>query len=595
MFKIEKALLITQQNAHDIAFINVIKQFLKETNMLVSNIHLTHVHMKEDVGSEFPLDTNLYDGAWYKNLLIAAEIIIDRLHSRISENKDYLKMFDDIQTCDFVEFAKKWNKINFMVKYNVEESDWDNLCKEYNIYATSRKLEEIIAKGVTINLPLLKSISLEVDKYKSIAKNLDSIGGADYDSLLSLLAPKKMDEIVEQTSPSTETQEVSSPVGGVTTVSVIKEKAPLSPIKKEMDQILKWIKLRDEEISLWKQKQSRGYDPEEYKAINDKLATLEKEMAINEELLVEAKKLLPTDPMAKDMAQVLKWVKDREASIKKWKKQQDVNAASKEELKQIEKYLLLIEKELTQINSELQIAKSYIPVDPKAKEMVAILNWVKSRQQDIKLYKKQQAGQSINDELKLIEKELAITEKNSKEIETTIKYINSNKPVDPLKNELDELLKWVNIKNKEISAAKIAEKKLAKKKQVLLANEIKKETSDLLVSNVSKDDNLVEKKELTPPELKTLPNNLPPIPSNELKINVSEEKLLDIAEVYKVEAEVLKTAIEILPRELAKSGKKSLPQMLQHLLEEGYIEVNENYVADPKNKLKFKEVIKSIR
>lgn len=621
MFKIEKTLLISQ-NVDNLAFINVIKQFLKETNMLISNIHLTHVQLKKDIGDSFPLETNLYDGSWYKNLLIAAEIIIDRLHSRIDPNKDYLKMFDDIHDCDFVEFAKKWNKINFMVKYNLQESEWLNMCKQFNVQSTSRKLEEIIARKVVINLPLLRSISLNIEKYRSVAKTLDNQGTADYDNLLSLLVPKQTEQTPSSNMASQDQSSLDSTKPQTmpsTSLLVNKEaKGPLSPIKKEMDQILKWIKLREEEIKLFKNKMNKTVDPQELKAIDRQLDAVWKELEANENLLKAAKNLVPVDPLAKDMAQIARWAKEQEDAIKRFHKSRNGDTANKEELKELEKFLAMIQKDLVFVNDELAKAKNLLPTDPMVREMSTILSWIKSRQPDIRAYKRKLVGESINDELKLIERELSLLDGRETEVETTIKYINSNRPIDPYKKELDELLRWITAKEKEIRKERklvanelnVVDKELNKKMYGLLDDV--EPFHERLKREIKYTDNQIKdaENELKPPRsqdtskrkvLLAPPSNVEPKNKNELApvvqssapiVKYDKEKLYDIAKIYDVEAEVLMAAIEILPKELAARGRKEIPKMLQHLLDNGYIEVNENYVSDPKNKYKLKQVSK---
>ncbi len=596
MFKIEKALLMDQDTGSNLTFINVIKEFFKETNMLVSNIHLTHIHLEKEVGNSFPVETNQYDGSWYKNLLIAAEIIIDRLYSRIDENKDYLRMFDDVSTCDFVEFSKKWNKINFMVKYNLPEYEWEKLSKELNIAATSRKLEELIAKGVVLNLPLLKSLALELNKYKSVAKELDQKGATDYESLLEILAPQQASapttglgsQIPGQQAP------MSAPLPNTTPVGVVREKGPLSPVKKEMDQVLKWIALREEEIKEFKAKQKQGYSPEEYHALQDKLIAVQAELQITSDELNEAKKAIPIDPMAKELGKIAKWAAERDAQIKKYNKLRN-GLADKQELAELQKFYNTVHNELLYIEQELNEAKKNIPVDPMAKEMGKIVSWCNARSADIKAYKRQLVGQSINEEIKLIEKELEKVGQHESEIEATIKFINSNKPVDPYKAELDELVRWISKKEKEIKnqkstllAAQKAEEKAKKAEQLAVIKEAQKRVQSEIKdidSDINEGNKIINPKPLPAPKETS---NAPAV----VKKDIVDERLIDIADVYKVEAEILKTALDLLPSEMAKNGKKSLPKMLQHLLEQGYIEVNENYVLDEKHKYKLKEVKK---
>ena len=62
MFKIEQSLLIKKPNV-ELSLMAIIEEYYKEMHMLISNIHLTHVIMKDNVGKVFPLETNKYDGS----------------------------------------------------------------------------------------------------------------------------------------------------------------------------------------------------------------------------------------------------------------------------------------------------------------------------------------------------------------------------------------------------------------------------------------------------------------------------------------------------------------------------------------------------
>ncbi len=596
MFKIEKALLISQETNNNLTFINVIKEFFKETNMLVSNVHLTHIHLEKEVGNSFPVETNKYDGSWYKNLLIAAEIIIDRLYSRIDENKDYLKMFDDVTTCDFVEFSKKWNKINFMVKYNLPDYEWEKLSKELNISATSRKLEELIAKGVVIDLPLLKSLALELNKYKSVAKELDQKGSTDYESLLDVLAPQPAQQSVAPTQGANAMQPQQAPLPSTSPVGVVREKGPLSPVKKEMDQILKWIKIREEEIKEFKARQSKGFSPEEYKALQDKLIEVEAELKTTTDELNVAKKSMPIDPLAKDLGRLAKWATEQESEFKRYNKLKN-GLVDKQELAQLQKFYAQIQSELAYVEEELRTAKNHIPLDPYAKELSKMYNWCKAQEEGIRAYKRKLLGQSINDELKLIEKELVKVDDHQNELNATIKFINSNKPVDPYKAELDELARWVAKKEREIKAAKTVlankEKEVEKAKKAEELAIIKEAQKRVQAELIDVDSDINTNRKIINPNAKPLP--APKAQGNSLAVvkqGDEVEKLYNIADIYKVEAEILEAALSLLPTEMAKNGKKSLPKMLQHLLEEGYIEVNENYALDTEHECKLREVKK---
>lgn len=615
MFKIENTLLLTK-NIDDLTLKNVIKEFLKETNMLVSNVHLTHVQLAKTIGDLFPLETNKYDGSWYKNLLIAAEIIIDRLHARIDENKDYLKMFNDIHDCDFLAFAKKWNKINFMVKFNLSDEEWERITKAYNIYATSRKLEEIIAKKVGIDLKLLQSLSLELNQYRSVAKRLDEKQQNDYDSFIAEFIPKPIDQpqqmLQAQADGQNQQHQAVPNLVPQPQMQAKTERGPLSPLKKEMDQILRWVKIREEEIKNYKQKMAKGYDVEEYKKILSQLEKVKVELEQTDDAINATKKILPVDPIAREMAQIERWSREQQAAFKKYLKNKNNDYSSKEELKHVESCLTKVQSELLMIEEELKQAKLSVPLDPLAREMAQILNWIKSRQSDIKAYKRQQAGESVNDELKLIEKELEIIHHRSSDISATIDFIHQQRPVDPYKKELDELLRWIASKEKEIRKLKASTSNQERQLKQALLDQIRREIASL-DNEIFKTENLLSINE----ELKDIDHEIankqqillnyqpkheqkPTVEIDEITVepikkpvvvkHINDQELLDIAQVYNVEAAVLRTAIEVMPEELAKYGKQALPKMLRHLLDEGYIEVKEGYEFDPQYDTKLRKV-----
>ncbi len=656
MFKIEQSLLIKKPNV-ELSLMSIINQYYKEMHMLISNIHLTHVMMQDNVSKIFPLETNKYDGAWYKNILVASNIIFDRLHMVIDPSIQYDEVFKNEEECNFKSLATVWNKINFIVKYNMNEVDWKNKVKEWNIIATSRKLEELISTGVKINQPLLESIEFDVEKYKSVPKQLDATKNFEFDNLVNVLKGEEKvvkaekietestlaDLIEEEKALSIVNEESKNNV--VNNVEEVKpiiinprtdsplpqpqqqtitiepkpeieaslgiEKKPVSPVKKEMDQILRWISTREVAIKSYKSKLRLGYDPEELKRIEAKLKDIANEQSANDLLIAEAKKLIPPHAKKAEMDAILRWINSKNQEISKFKKLLS-GSAMVNDSERLEKAIDNVKNEIQMIDGMISEARSFLPKDPMIKEMAALLRWTDARKSDINAYKRKLAKEdNINDELKLIEKEMVIVDKRIDNISNQIVIANKNRPIDPLKSEMDEILKWIEAKEKDILLAKKELNKYEKElNNVLkLKSDVEKELEEITgklnfaeqdldilkkqqnvieaIDNIDKkientsdksSTNLVVKKHVndkslsTDDELDRINQEMELVKKKYNKITTEYEAAL---QKYKVEVKILQTAFEVLPKSLHKIASSNVDKMIDHLLEEGYIRTDE--------------------
>lgn len=295
MNKIEDKLAV-KESIDSILLMNVLDEFYKETNMLFNNIYIGQTLLNEKKVNEFPQKFNLYDGAWYKNILISADMLIDRFHFIIDETKDYTQIFSS-NNYDFTAFAKKWNQINYIVKFNLEENIWKQKAREWKLTQTTIWLNELLALNTKINNEVFKNIQLDMDLYEPL---IDSIGNNGFDALIEYITKGKQEVNKNQTlpinnqskyndlntAPPAKDIDPNSPEGvDLDMTEVIKwidtkyhtirlknaserEELPeVSPVKKTMDEILKWIGVKEKTIQSYSYIKKYGFDPYEFVSI----------------------------------------------------------------------------------------------------------------------------------------------------------------------------------------------------------------------------------------------------------------------------------------------------------------------------------------
>ncbi len=626
MFKIEKSLLI-QNPIFEASLLSILDEYYKEMNMLISNIYIAHVSLKDKVGKLFPINTNLYDASWYKNLLIASNIILDRFHNLIDPSIAYDSMFNNESTCDFVALANLWNKINFIIKYNLTDQDWKMYCKRWDVLATTRKLEELIVNNIRIDISLLNSISLDMSSYKSIPKEIED--DISFNNFVDTLIGKET-TIVEESQTSTIAGTQPSQTGAnqgpnanttLTTPTPMQDaidinsqtKKDTSPVKKEMDQLMKWVRERENDLRAYNLRLKYGYDPELYKRIEKQLSIINDEKIYVDNQIIETRKYMPISPLKKELEQLLSWVNEKQAIIKK-QKDRDSGKYLLSDLNNVEKLLTLVYAELSVVNEQTNSARQFLPKDPMLKELSILNHWIEKRMIDVREYKRKLSkNENVNDELKAIEKEMAIVNSKLDIIDNDIVILNKNKPVSPLKAEMDDILRWINNKEKDVKhyksqhkhndvqshiSSKPSNNVVYNKKQIWeLEDELLETSKPINYSSPSND--FINNKPSTPPmvskkqfvnidsndesnienELKNIENEMTIVKERYHRVNNEYREAL---EKYRIEAKILETAFEILPNDLKERAFSKLPTMIDHLLHEGYIDEDDDRYIDVK-------------
>lgn len=558
MNKIEDKLAV-KESIDSILLMNVLDEFYKETNMLFNNIYIGQTLLNEKKVNEFPQKFNLYDGAWYKNILISADMLIDRFHFIIDETKDYTQIFSS-NNYDFTAFAKKWNQINYIVKFNLEENIWKQKAREWKLTQTTIWLNELLALNTKINNEVFKNIQLDMDLYEPL---IDSIGNNGFDALIEYITKGKQEVNKNQTlpinnqskyndlntAPPAKDIDPNSPEGvDLDMTEVIKwidtkyhtirlknaserEELPeVSPVKKTMDEILKWIGVKEKSIQSYSYIKKYGFDPYEFvsilkdldkarnlkNGINDEVASLLKFAETNN----PEENLKPVKQAAKKFDRRIAEIEselfvyngdDRISELKKLSSSLTIKIAelnsyeitSNQEINELKKIIgeefdatsnlisdpLVTSEDYSQIikdevSTELQestiLNKSNLANEnkdvkeltkeqsEKEKEQALINSLQKSEvNNDINETKANSIDQLAKEKIELINDEL---NKINKIIKNTSNKDQKEKPISAVRDEMEQLIIWINLK---LSSVNLNEKKY------LMSDEYQYENSSL--------------------------------------------------------------------------------------------------------------------
>lgn len=552
MHKIETSLLL-KKHKNDLLIINVLDQFYKESNMLINNFFITYKKMAKI--AEFPHKKNLYDVSWYKNLLISSNIILDRLNYEIHDEKDYEKIFDNQSSSDFVAFCKNWNKINEIVKANLEPDVWIEKRAKWNLKQTAIRLNEIISCKLNFNAALLKSISTDINEYRdskspnveSVHPTLDEVSTAaktaaataaasasskldpriadNFNRLKGSLAeeqkakqatkfaaPSSIDAAEKQllnnldafdkqdpapqpfVVPKTETTIASStpvppppPVPTTSTeipqtdvpfiapeVKTQRTKGPISPVKREMDTVLRWIKTKEDEIKEYRSLTRMKYNPLELKGLLvdiDRIDTLLKQYSSE---INSSSRKLPISPEKNKMDQIIEWVGTKESEVREYRRLTNLKY-NPLELKGLVQDIDATSALLREYEKAISSSKNRIPVSSEKNAMDKILAWVSEKEAEIREYKRLAKGYSDGQKLLFLQKDIARVEA---ELEATIQEINRSKkalPINPYTNELNNIIKWIASRDEAIKDYKKEINRIKKEQELIeVSNDLQK-------------------------------------------------------------------------------------------------------------------------
>ncbi len=183
MNKIEEKLVISEP-AESMVLLSAVEKFYKEANMVFNNIYLSETIFNSEKTKVFPLPFDYYDASWYKNLVMSADMLIDRFHYELDNKKDYTECFNNTNECDFLAFAKRWNLINYIVKFNLDDNTWKTRSAEWKVSQTTIWVSELIAMGIKFDKDTFAEVALTNDMYEPIA---DAVGRNGYQAIIDYI------------------------------------------------------------------------------------------------------------------------------------------------------------------------------------------------------------------------------------------------------------------------------------------------------------------------------------------------------------------------------------------------------------------------
>ena len=616
MYKIENSLLI-KDTSNNLLIISALDTFFKESHMLFSNLHLNYV-LSRNGNDFFPLNDNLYDASWYKNIFIASSIIIDRFNSIINPNKNYVSIFEKESLSNFEAFLKNWKEINFVVKNNMEFDVYTRRNNGWEISETTLKIEQLLNARINIDTQLLKTTSLNLNNYQPLKVIVNEEPLDSFEDLLSYVSdiPEENSEtsplLPSIGTPKTKNEElivqVDSLINWISDKEVNINKLnegraarPVNSLKKEMDQVLSWIASREKDLKEYKINAKFGYSTEEYNGLDDELKLILSEISSNDSLIKEAKTLFPVSDHKKEMDNILKWIDSRSKDLKEYRAMTyDPHFNNKLELTGIEKELVNLEFEIKETNADIKEVRGLFPVSDHKKEMDNILKWIDSRSIDLKEYKMRTKGLSDAEELRLIAIALKNAQKDLESSDILLKdvkkeqnkqkdLLRATKPISPLKKEMDSILKWIESKDADIKKYKLEIKGLSDAEELrLIAIALKNaqkdlESSDLLLKDVRKKEALLRATKPISPLKKEMDSILKWIESREVQVK-NYKREMAILNIGKVPSKVK----PITNNKKTKADLNEIRKEQDFLID--WASKKEKVISDEKNKILSKEL-----
>ncbi len=481
MNKIEDKLTMCEP-ADAMLLISAVDKFYLEANMLFNNIYLSQTIFNLNPKNKiFPLDYDYYDASWYKNLLISADILIDRFHYEIDENKDYAKVFENTNNCNFLAFAKKWNLINYIVKFNLDENAWKEKCAGWKISQTTIWLEELIKMNIKFDQTKFNDVSLKNELYEPLA---DAIGRNGFQAILDYILEN--DELQKKAAEAARAKERPAPINPMpvnaspfvehsdedepdprSPAGVDKEMTKLmewvllkqttiraknaagrpelkeiSPVRKVMIELLEWIDHKEVLAAAWANTKKYGFDPFEYKDIVDDLAyikNLRAQLDADVEGCVEfannndpETRFKPTKQVSRKYFKAIKMATD------------PINLVhDKELIKRLEKLAKELKAtnnqtraEIKEIDKEIEALLAYLPFDERVE-----------CQQEINEMK---ASFKVNENASIDDLVEAKIDDINEEIEKIDEVLDPEgpkhkaRPISKVKDEMDVILAWIS-------------------------------------------------------------------------------------------------------------------------------------------------------
>ncbi len=522
MNKIEEKLVITEP-ADSMILMNAVDKFYKEANMLFNNIYLSVTIFNNEKINTFPLEFDFYDASWYKNLLMSANMLIDRFHYELDETKDYTSCFDSLNECDFLAFAKKWNLINYVVKFNLDDNTWKVKSAEWKVSQTTTWISELITMGIKFNKELFDTVAMNNDLYEPFA---DAVGRNGYQAIIDYIlnndekkkaaakaaasantssstpppvVEAKEEVYVDPKSPAGVDKEMTKLLEWVLLkqATIRAKNAPdrgevkeVSPMRKVMLELLEWIDNKEVVCSVWSNRKKYGFDPFEYKAIVDDLKAvteLRAKLDADVDGCLEFATNNDPDTRFKPVKQIHRKYNKAQKVLQEELKLPNHGKDLIKKLDKLSKELKETDKnartEIALVLEEIEKLNNMLPVEEKINlaEELAPLPWLEENSKDKKKVNKDPYGEEATSSETLETKDAeGSTSTNSEGTELSpaeeMVIANKNELHDLMDdNEINEFIKKTKSKNID----DLAEEKLA-----LIDKELKKINS--IMSNNKK-------------------------------------------------------------------------------------------------------------
>lgn len=350
MYKIENFLLVKAEMSNTIS---VIQQFLKESSLLISNLYQTYIIEKKQ-NSLFPYSGEEYDASWYKSILVASWIIIDRLNNVITDDKPYFEILKNSNEISFNSFAKNWNSINQLCSSNLSEREWVKIFNEYKLSESSRQLQALIDAN----------IQFDMQKFNAIM-----IGNTD-------TQPEVVEEIVEEVDDTFDEKIVFNN----SEIDLINN--DIETNGQELELVLQWLKANEIQIKKYRTTAHLYSAPGEYQYIVELLNTANNEINYNNAILSTIKNKLPNHPQLSELLELSKWTDDRNNTLSLHVKLKQ-NSTMSSEITNIEKEIVNIQNEIFLIEGAYRMLKANKPPHENLIDIENIINWVLKKEKAI--------------------------------------------------------------------------------------------------------------------------------------------------------------------------------------------------------------------
>lgn len=368
MHKIENYLLFSQLKS-TVTFNRATQQFLKESSLLINNLNTTYI-VDAANPKVFPLEDRLYDASWYKNLVMAAQIIENHIYSEVDAKTDYLERLKDSSYVSLENFAKKWNMINLIVSNELQPEDLNQLCERYGTLTCSKKLEDLIESNIFFNMSELNEVSMNPNDYR---KHADAI---ENEALLANDITNFADEQSSGLGADDESsEEWIQDIVGIDDIEVRIVNELVGAHIKDLDSMMNWFKANEGELKSYKMKKHITDRDLEFKSLSRLTDLVKNEITSNKQVINKILTKLPADPRITDCNELLQWADSRIDAIIIHRNFIENSDPEKQALL-IKNEIALAKNSLHEMQAKIKAIRDKKPSHPGIHYLEEIIKWV---------------------------------------------------------------------------------------------------------------------------------------------------------------------------------------------------------------------------